>query len=450
MTIYGYSRVSTSEQAEEYSALEQQQQRLRDAGAEIILTDIESGRDDNREKFNEILRLAKQGKIRELIVTRIDRLGRNTITLGQTYKLLEENNVKLRILDAPIDANSLHGWFSLHTLSGMAEFESRMLSQRTNHGLNYFREQKKVAQKLFGYKNINHKLVIDEGIFPIARGIIDRLLQGYSYGTVSRWLFEEHDIKFSLSGLRHWIDNPAIQGHTRYFSEVEHRRNPKNPRPPLIHFNTHKALASAEEISKIKNIVKSTRKLSEKQNKNYPLKGLLRCAQCDGGMYRTISRFKSGVTEYVRCTKHSQGNHFCSNKVTARSTKITDQLIKLLIKQAQQILSEVENNAVEKINSEYLLSLQRELTGLESLQSKNPAILAAINDLRTQIVAEENRLQKPALLPDKERIKMLTSFAQATFWESLDEDKLSLSFRTFVESASIDSAGNIFSVKFLS
>ncbi len=450
MNIYGYSRVSTSEQAEEFDALKQQVQRLKDAGAEIILTDIESGRSDTREKFNELLRLVKQRRVREVIITRIDRLGRSVLTLGKTLKLFEDCGVKLRILDQPVDSNSLHGWFSIHTMSGMAEFESRMLSQRTNHGLDYFRQQKKTAQKLFGYKNIDNKLVIDQDVFPIARGIIEKLLQGHSYGTVSRWLFSEYSLKFSLSGLRHWINNPAIQGHTRYFSENEHRRNPKNPRPPVIHYNTHESLATSEEISKIKNNAKTKPRLSEKETKNYPLKGLLKCAECKSGMYRTISRFKSGITEYVRCTKHTQGNHFCSNKITARITKINAQVIKLLIKQSQEILSEVENNETEKVNSEHLLSLQRELTGLESLQSKNPAILAAINDLRTQILAEENRLQKPELLPNDERIKLLKSFSQATFWESLDEDKLGLAFRFFVDACFVDSSGNISEIKFLS
>lgn len=318
--IYGYARVSTVEQSLEYDALKQQINRLETAGAEVVLVDVESGRSDKRKEFNRLLKLIKEGKVREVIITRIDRLGRSDIDVIRTIQLFNDCGIILRILDAPIDVSSSFGRFSASQMAALADFESRLLSERTRHGMNYFRSQGKLQKACFGYQlNSDRKLEPHPTNFPIARKIIDLLLQGYSYGAISKLLFEEHGIEFSLSGLRHWVKNPAILGHTRYFTEMEYRRNPKNPRPPQITRNTHTAIATEAEINQIKRNTKTKPRLSGKKEKDYPLKGLLRCSHCGGGMYRVISRYKSGETHWMRCARHAQNVHFCPTKPTRGS-----------------------------------------------------------------------------------------------------------------------------------
>jgi site-specific DNA recombinase len=448
MAIYGYARVSTTEQAEEYDALKQQIKRLEDAGAETVLVDIESGRSDKREQFNKLLKLVTQGKVREIIITRIDRLGRSVLTLGKTLKLFEDNNVKLRILDQPVDANSIHGWFSLHTMSGMAEFESRMLSQRTRHGMEYFRSQGKLQKATFGYRlNSDYKLEIDPEAFPVARAIVDKLLEGYSFGAVSKYIFETYNIKLSLSGLRHWIKTPIILGHTRYFTEKEHRRNPKNPRPPKIIHNTHEAIATEAEVSQIIGNIKTKPRLSSKVEKNYPLKGLLRCACCGGGMHRIISKYKSGETHWIRCSKHCQNTHFCHNKKNARLTTLIQQVIGKITERAEIILTETNIVDASEKESETLLKLRSELIALESIREPSDFILTAINNLRISISLEEAQGVQTKVA-DAQSWEKLQSFSQAIFWESLDEDKLGLVFRYCIEAVFVDESGNVASIDF--
>lgn len=143
MKVYGYARVSTQEQAEEFDALNQQVARLKTAGATEVLIDIESGRNDERKQYNELLKLVQQNQVDEIIITRVDRLGRSVITIHKAIDVFVKHNVNLRILDAPVDPNSPFGWFSINQMSGLAEFESRLLSQRIRHGNNYFRQQLK-------------------------------------------------------------------------------------------------------------------------------------------------------------------------------------------------------------------------------------------------------------------------------------------------------------------
>ncbi|GIW59478.1 MAG: hypothetical protein KatS3mg087_0544 [Patescibacteria group bacterium] len=447
MSIIGYARVSTLEQSLEYDALKQQIRRLEDAGAEVVLVDVESGRSNKRKEFNNLLKLAKEGKVREVIITRVDRLGRSDIDVIKTIQLFNDIGVKLRILDAPIDVNSSFGRFSATQMAALADFESRLLSERTRHGMAYFRSQGKLQRACFGYKlNDEHKLEPHEVNFSIGRKIVDLLLEGRSYGSVSKLLVEQYNIKFSLSGLRHWINNPAILGHTRYFSEMEYRRNPRNPRPPQVIRNTHQAIASESEIIQIKRNNKNKPRNVGNKEKDYPLKGFLQCAHCGGGMYRVISKYKSGETHYIKCNKHVQGAHFCPNKASPRLTTLTKQVIERIIQKSKEI-TEQSNIGDRTQESSILIDLKQQLAGLESLNSNNPAIVAAVQDIKSQIESEEMRI-KSVIQIDNDRFKLAWTYSQADFWDSIDKDDLRGAFKAFIESVLIDDSGNVVCVEF--
>ncbi len=447
--IYGYARVSTVEQSLEYDALKQQVKRLEDAGADLVLVDVESGRSNKRKEFNKLLKLVEQGKVREIIVTRIDRLGRSDIDVIRTIQLFNDCGIILRILDAPIDVSSSFGRFSASQMAALADFESRLLSERTRHGMAYFRSQGKVQRACFGYElTKEYKLKPHKKDFPIAREIIEKLLADYSYRAISKYLFEEYEIKFSLSGLRHWVENPAICGHTRYFTEMEQRRNPKNPRPPMIIRNTHKAVATEAEINQIKHNIKTKPRLFVGNKKpEYPLKGLLKCAHCGGGMFRIISRYKSGETHWIRCNRHARNVHLCPNKTNARLTILTTQVIELITQKAIEITEQSNVRSHNTVEPPELLDLRQELANLQAMNSSNPAIIAAVRDIENQIEAEVIRLQYASKI-DYDRLKLAWTYSQATFWKSLDDEDLRDAFKSFLEAVFVDDSGNVSSVSF--
>ncbi|BAZ11414.1 resolvase domain-containing protein [Calothrix sp. NIES-4071] len=95
--------------------------------------------------------------------------------------------MKLTVLDAPIDdASSPFGWFSINQMAGLAEFESRLLSSRVKHGMEYFREQKKAPGRTpFGYRRVNEKYAPDttlhecgKSFWEIAAEIVDYFVDG--------------------------------------------------------------------------------------------------------------------------------------------------------------------------------------------------------------------------------------------------------------------------------
>ena len=96
--IVGYARVST-QSGEQKSALVTQKNRLKSAGVEKIYTDVESGRSNDRKAFNELLQLIDKRAIKEIVVTRFDRLGRDATFVDAALVLAAKKNVVIRTID---------------------------------------------------------------------------------------------------------------------------------------------------------------------------------------------------------------------------------------------------------------------------------------------------------------------------------------------------------------
>lgn len=447
MKVYGYARVSTTEQSEDFDALKQQVARLEKAGAEIVLIDVESGRSNSRKQFNELLKLVNRGLVREVVITRIDRLGRSALTLAKTIETFKNKNVKLRILDAPIDETSAIGKYSLHQMAGLAELESEILSERIRHGQSYFREQGKIYRAPFGYKLIDKKLVIDSETQPIARTIIEMMINNHGIKSISKYLWDNYQIKFAVSSIRHWINNPLIQGHTAYLRDKSKYKN----RKPVLKENTHEALLSEQEFKIIKNNLLKKTKAGDTSRKNYPLKGLLKCSACQGRMHRIITKRSTG-TQYITCNRAIQGLQFCTNNKCSRFSDIIKQVIDSIAQESTRItaIAETERHPQQDAESPAIKELKRQLTELKAIKANNPVIFAAIQKLETQIIIEENNLiNDPEIIYSDERKKALWSLSQAAFWDEVPTDKLQLVLEDFIESVFIDASGTI-SVKFLS
>ena len=103
MTItIGYARVSTEEQAIGSHALEQQIQRLKDAGATQVFSDVISGSKNDRKQYNQVLKLIAENKVDKVIATRWDRLTRNEEGYQYLKSLFRDSNVILELLDQGI------------------------------------------------------------------------------------------------------------------------------------------------------------------------------------------------------------------------------------------------------------------------------------------------------------------------------------------------------------
>jgi DNA invertase Pin-like site-specific DNA recombinase len=126
-TIVAYYRVSTLQQARSGLGLLAQQDAVRRYVSanrcKVVaeLTEVESGQDNGRPKLAEALWFCRVYDAR-LVIARLDRLARSTAMIAGLMK----SGVDFVAADMPL-ANR----FTIHILAAVAEYEARLISERT-------------------------------------------------------------------------------------------------------------------------------------------------------------------------------------------------------------------------------------------------------------------------------------------------------------------------------
>lgn len=140
---FAYARVSTTGQT-----IENQLQEIAGAGFHIephrIITETISGSMAiaQRPGFMKLLERLERGDV--LIVTRLDRLGRDAIDVSVTIANLELLGIRVHCLAlGGVDLTSSAGKMTMYVLNAVAQFERDLLIERTQAGLNRARSEGK-------------------------------------------------------------------------------------------------------------------------------------------------------------------------------------------------------------------------------------------------------------------------------------------------------------------
>lgn len=129
MAIYGYARVSTTDQD-----LSIQQDALRAAGCVVIRAEKKSGTSTTgRTELQTVLDFLQQGDV--LVVTRIDRLARSVGDLQDIVKAIRAKGASLKATEQPIDTSTAAGKAFLDMLGVFAEFETNLRKERQLEGI---------------------------------------------------------------------------------------------------------------------------------------------------------------------------------------------------------------------------------------------------------------------------------------------------------------------------
>ncbi|MGX7239131.1 recombinase family protein [Enterococcus phoeniculicola] len=142
MMKVGYIRVSTTRQN-----LDRQLKQMVDEKVDKFFEEKISGKDTNRAEFQKMLSFVRQGDV--VIVTSLDRLGRNYDDIKSTVSELHSKNVALKILDAPflnfntgnrlLDKAMFDMFLSL--LSYIAQNEREKIKDRQREGIALAKEK---------------------------------------------------------------------------------------------------------------------------------------------------------------------------------------------------------------------------------------------------------------------------------------------------------------------
>ena len=144
--VFAYCRVSTSDQTTKNQSIE-----IKAAGfaieAQRLIEESISGSVAAKERpgFTKLIDRMESGDI--LVVTKLDRLGRNAMDVRATVEQLSSCGVRVHCLAlGGVDLTSPAGKMTMQVIAAVAEFERDLLIERTQSGIN----RAKAAGKQFG------------------------------------------------------------------------------------------------------------------------------------------------------------------------------------------------------------------------------------------------------------------------------------------------------------
>lgn len=430
----GYARVSREEQANKKHGLETQINRLRKAGCTEIYQDVASGRswgDAKREDFSRILDLVTNCKVKQITVTALDRLSRESTTSAKFLQSLEETGVLIYELDSDryinfIDPNE---WYESRQKGLQAEYESRKTSMRVKAGYQNLRDLHKANPRTpYGYDRIDQQYVLNPEQAAIAREAIDLYLSLRALPPVTRLIYEKHGKRFSVSGLRQWLLNPVLIGNTPY-----DKRNPRPahlPQGNQIIYGTHvdQTLMTEGEQQAIAEILTENVRIWGKNRKAFqnPLSGLVFCGECgvscdlmskpSGGVKTELRRIRSF---YCRTRSKRPAGKSCSQRGTYKLEVVEAIAIQALTEKAGAIAAIYESD--EKVENPKIKELRAQISVLQSMN--NPMLADAIAKLQGEIENLERSQDKDQGINQELRSLLIEAFSDPDFFATLDNDE---------------------------
>jgi site-specific DNA recombinase len=390
MGTIGYARVSKDDQADSLPA---QVSRLTAAGCSRVLTDIETGRSTDRDGLLELMAMVRGGEVTELLITRVDRLGRDAAYTDALLAQCEANGVQIRSLDGgTIETATPQGFLMARLQTGLAEMESRMLSMRLRRQFAVYRAEGRHLRrrKPFGYQaGPNHRLQPHPDHWPQALRIIAELRRLGSFTAVSRGMPDWCAWTPAATNLQAWFVNPVIRGHIGHNLD---RRSGKGWRQQWgeIHYDQHPALISDQDWRDLAALLQRPTnrfKNTSTTEVQHGLTGLLRCSSCG----HLLRRNSSNGVAWWRCR-----HRLCNARGGAREDRIMPVVIDACVAEAHRLAALV---AQPRSEDPALVGMRDELELMERLAARNPgnrAMAAAVQEQRQRIEALQ-RSDAPAV-----------------------------------------------------
>ena len=141
MRAIGYVRVSTTEQGLSGAGLEAQRAAIiaecKRRGWQLveIAEDVGSGKDLRRPGIRAALEALESGRASALVVAKLDRLSRSMLDFAKVMAAAQKQSWALVALDVAVDTSTAAGEAMANVMATFAQFERRLIGQRTREAL---------------------------------------------------------------------------------------------------------------------------------------------------------------------------------------------------------------------------------------------------------------------------------------------------------------------------
>lgn len=354
-----YTRVSTSQQAEEGTSLETQEascyHKAKLERMEVIDVISDEGISGalylSRPGIQEVLRRIEAGEAQALITYSISRTGRNVEVIRTIQNRLDRANARLVFADGLPSDNSAVSRLVVTQMGAFAEFERELIKERTQTGTRKVAEsgrQPYRAHHPFGYHIVTRKDIIrgeylpeQEGTYqieeterPVVEEIFQRYTNGHTLQEIVRWLQDESGAvphKGSIwwrSTVRDMLRNPVYKGEARAYTtktfhdeqRLQEGMTVRYQRPAPVDRHViipAPAIIVPEEWEAVQErlSVNATKRAGNPHGRSL-LGGFLKCPHCGKNMMSFTAMNKGRKYHYYTCMSKESENqpHPCKSR----------------------------------------------------------------------------------------------------------------------------------------
>ena len=193
--VVGYVRVSTEKQQKKGMSIDNQKEKIQeycslmDLELTNIIVEVKSGKDDNREGYNQVLKMVKDKIVNGVVVYSLSRWGRNITDNWTSISLMEKNKISFFSIKESIDTSNSMGRFFLNIMSSLYQLEREQLSERISDVLQFKKSKKQVFGKVpYGYDRKDNILIENPNELKMLRKIRSLKDKGFSISQITKYL----------------------------------------------------------------------------------------------------------------------------------------------------------------------------------------------------------------------------------------------------------------------
>lgn len=359
-----------------------------------------SGRTDNREEFQQMLKNTAKKQFSVIILWKVDRFGRNREEIAINKMKCRKNDVRVEYVAEKIP-DTPEGVILESVLEGFAEYYSLQLSQNIRRGIAESAEKCQVTggNRPLGYKTgPDKRFAIDEDAAPTVKMIFTMYADGYTVTEIVK--------KLNELGLRTRRGTPFTHNSLHTVLKNEKYRGIYNDHGKYIVDGIPRIIED-ELFFKVQEMLKINKRAPAKTwtRADYILADKLFCGKCGAPMFGECGTSKTGVRHNYYICSNKKRFHTC-NKKAVRQADIEN----LVIQAISDLLHDRElvNFIVENTWQYYLAqdNSQEELRNLQrQLEQTELSIRNLIRAIEAGILSEETKIRMDELTTQKLELK---------------------------------------------
>ncbi len=361
-----------------------------------------------RNEFNRMFKDALKKKYDIILTKEVCRFARNTVDALEKTRELKRIGIEVKFLIDNISTFDTDGELRLTIMAGLAQDESRRISERSQFGiLQSMRRGVAFGNIVYGYDFKNGKLYKNEEEEKIVKLIFHKyLIEGKGTYTIANEL-KEMGVKVKRTGTTNWRSGSILDilRNVKYVGDLKQRitytvdylEHTKKINKGEVDFiiikNNHEPIISRETFEAVQKELERRSNLYKREESKYSCRhtfsGKLVCSECGGKYVGGVSRKRAdgSVRRSWRCsTAVNYGKkHIINDKeIGCNNKRVNDMVLKevflMALKEIVTNQKEIKND-IEKTLRIVLEKCRNEVSDLENLLKEKEKIERERNKL---------------------------------------------------------------------